>query len=288
MLSTCMAHTTTWLIPSHGPYHRTAHTTARPIPSHAPYHRDARTRTLYTNARASLLCVVRTHRDMMTRMTGKDDWGAMFSKWLSYGTARGHGRSLALAMGGIKGDLPRAGCDGGDLGTMEASLEKLMSCAHRVQGELGRAGEPSPAIFAASDSSSVDRWFKATYPAIRQSEGVPVHTGRQVEAPFADDVTKVVVDFFVLSRASSFITNCPAESTFVANVQLLRDAHELPTYRGLSADGAPACAKMAAYPSHVHHLTGVARQADNIIQLAILACLAAAVAGLAAIYACFR
>ena len=58
--------------------------------------------------------------------------------------------------------------------------------------------------------------------------------------------------------------------------------------RGLSADGAPACAKMTAYPSHVHHLTGVARQADNIIQLAILACLAAAVAGLAAIYACFR
>jgi len=226
-------------------------------------------------------------RDMMARMTGKDDMGAMFSKWLSHGTAGGHGRSLALAMGGIKGDLPRAGCDGGDLGSMEASLERLMACAYHIQGELGRAGDPSPAIFAASDSTSVDHWFKAAYPAIKQSEGVPVHTGRQIEAPFSDDVTKVAVDFFVLSRAHAFVTNCPAESTFVANVQLLRDAHRLPTYRGLSADGAPACTQMAAYPSHVHHRTGIARQADNIIQLVVLACLMAAAAGLAAIYACF-
>lgn len=70
---------------------------------------------------------------------------------------------------------------------------------------------------------------------------------------------KTVVDFFVLARASAFVTNCPGESTFVANVQLLRDAHGLPSYRGLSSQGSGVCTKLEAYPSHVHDWKGVDR-----------------------------
>jgi len=223
--------------------------------------------TALLNASHTVAVHVRSNdRDMMNRMTGNDDAAALITRSFFGGRRR-----LNLAMGGISGDLPRAGCDGAGLGSMLVSLEHLLGCLDQLR-------RPGTVVFEASDSTRTDGWFRERVPGLVQSEGVPVHSGREIDAKNKGDAAKVVVDYFVLSRTTAFITNCPGESTFVANVELLRDALQLPTYRGLAAATTAACTQLAPYPSHVHDLDGVFRQADNIVFLPIAAAVIAAAA----------
>ena len=195
--------------------------------------------------------------NMVSRLSGSDDWSAWLASKMSHHEKHpaSHGRRLGLAY------RAKEGCDRGDEELVLACASRVAASVHAapkatlapdkwrkgVHGATISARQPAVAFFEASDSSAVDARFKALLPALVQSEGVPVHTGRDIEASSKRFAGKVYVDFFILARASALVTNCPAESTFIAHIKLLRDAAGLPTYRATDCGAA-----LLPYPAHVH------------------------------------
>ena len=145
---------------------------------------------------------------------------------------------------GVFGET-KPGCDRDFL-----NFSRLASCGAKLgAGRTRRQNTTKTLFFGASDSSPTDAWFRSHVPGVVQSEGAPVHTGREVLPEERALLGKVYIDYFALSRASVLVANCAIESTFQSSAKLLRDARGLPTYRALD------CHHLAPFPqferSHV-------------------------------------
>jgi hypothetical protein len=224
--------------------------------------------TLNHTAHSVAMHVRTSDADMVGHMSAKDDWEAWIAKTLAHsafirGITGFAGRRLQQPLAALPSVAPpfapaderrrlvlafglfhtqKAGCDK-DAG----NLELLPSCAQRV---AQASGWRAVTMFEASDSSQTDAWFKGRVSGLVQAEGVPVHTGREVDAQSKASLAKAYIDFFVLARATALVSNCNGESTFVGAAKLLRDG--APTHRNLHSYRAVDCARLAPFPANTH------------------------------------
>ena len=164
---------------------------------------EAAVNALLAKAKYTVAMHVRTtDADMVDRMTGRDDILARTAQIFSalpfigrrlrrlavaptpplHARADVARRHLGLALGGVK-----PGCDR-DAG----NLSLVADCAERL-GRL-RASKGSTrdvTLFEASDSSATDAWFRSRVAGLVQTEGVPVHTGREIDDEHKSALAKV-------------------------------------------------------------------------------------------------
>ena len=164
---------------------------------------EAAVNALLAKAKYTVAMHVRTtDADMVDRMTGRDDILARTAQIFSalpfigrrlrrlavaptpplHARADVARRHLGLALGGVK-----PGCDR-DAG----NLSLVADCAERLGGHRASEGSTRDVmLFEASDSSATDAWFRSRVAGLVQTEGVPVHTGREIDDEHKSALAKV-------------------------------------------------------------------------------------------------
>jgi hypothetical protein len=123
---------------------------------------------------------------------------------------------------------PRRGCASGI-----SLIGEMVACTSSIMHHQG-GNSSTVAYFVGTDSSRELRHVQVAFAnfsnvRVLTSAGVPFHTGRPITTPLAgndaDPIVKALVDFFVLSRADHFFSNCDFLTYFKHTASSLWTSH---------------------------------------------------------------